>query len=199
LTLGGSPYLNTTYGFNALTQIPTQTTDANGVTTTGNYIINFYVQPSMQQIAEANNCWPAVSTSGKVASILAGVLLGGPIGGIVAAGGATTSSAFSNPLPGAELADIFYLLNPLTNIGSNIGQLVTSGATLSSGTFYLPAYCPPQGGLATNLEMLNAYGIIGVTSYFMPIINLIMTMSAIVGMSALMGGDTRLEGLSRFI
>ena len=58
---------------------------------------------------------------------------------------------------------------------------------------------PPGGALATTMEMLNAYGIIGVASYFLPLLNLIITLSAIVGMSGLLGGNTSLEGLSRFV
>jgi hypothetical protein len=168
------------------------TTAADGTVTTGNYVINFFVTPNMQQIAEANNCWPKVSTAGSVVALLNPATAGFGASTLLGVGA-------SSPLATAETADIFYLLNPLTNVGSAIGQLVSAGVTLSSGTFFLPAYCPSQGALATNLEMLNAYGIIGVTSYFLPIINLIITLSAIIGMSGLMGGDTTLEGLSRFV
>ncbi len=181
---------NTTYGFNPITPIPKMyaNTIEGGPPVAGNYILNFFVTPSMQDIASANGCWPKISSTGAIADIVASGGLGGSVG-----------SLFSSPLVSAELADIFYLLNPLTNVGSGIGQLVSAIGTSSSGTFFLPAYCPVQGGLATNLEMLNAYGVIGVTSYFLPIINLIMTLSAIIGMSGLMGGDTNLEGLSRFV
>jgi hypothetical protein len=178
-----TPY-NATYGFNAsspnngITPIPTYT---NG--TPGNYLLNFYVPPSLQQIAEANGCWPRVSAAGSVVLIA---------GGLATLPGETT-------LGGAEMDDIAYLLNPIANLGSGIGQLVSAGATLSAGTFFLPAYCPLQGALSTNLEMLNAYGIIGVTSYFLPLLNLIITLSAIIGLSGLMGGNTTLEGLSRFV
>ena len=175
---------NATYGFNLVTTIPGNVaTDASGNVITSNYIVNFFVAPSMQNIAMANGCWPKFSTAGALADVFTS-------GGL----GLTVGSVSPNPLAGAELADIFYLLNPFANVASGIGQQI-----VSSGTFFLPASCPPQGALATNMEMLNAYGVIGVTSYFLPIINLIMTLSAIIGMSGLMGGDTKLEGLSRFV
>jgi hypothetical protein len=186
--------LNATYGFNVLSPantipiIPGNVfVDASGNTIVGNYVTNFYVQPNLQQIAMANGCWPGVHM-GSVASILSGAAFGPAIG-----------SSFSNPLAGAELADIFYLLNPVTNAGSGIVNLLSGSSTVTTGSYFLPAYCPPQGALATTLEMLNSYGVIGVTSYFLPIINLVMTLSAIIGMSGLMGGDTTLEGLSRFV
>jgi hypothetical protein len=153
----------------------------------------------MQQIAEANNCWPGIPSYTSAAALLTSVVLGpaSPQAAVGLAGLAT--AGFSNPLASAELADIFWLLNPIGNAASAAGQLLGASSTFSSGTFFLPSYCPVQGALATNLEMMNAYGIIGVTSYFLPIINLIMTLSAIIGMSGLMGGNTSLEGLSRFV
>ncbi len=191
-----TPY-NATYGFNALSpdnaiaQIPDYTT-VNGQATAGNYLLNFYVPPSLQQIAQANNCWPQVSTAGVVTQLLNPIAAGLVIPEVAGLG-------TQSPLATAELADIFYLLNPITNLGSGVGQILTASTTLSAGTYFLPAYCPIQGALSTNLEMLNAYGIMGVTSYFIPILNLIITLSAIVGMSGLLGGNTTLEGLSRFV
>jgi hypothetical protein len=201
-----SPY-NTTYGFNALSPdsnsiapIPTAITAPNGAYITGNYLLNFYVQPSMQQIAEANKCWPGLGQNfGTTASVLSSIVLGAASPQAAAGIAALATYGFSNPLASAELADIFWLLNPIGNAASGAGQLLSAGSTSSSGTFFLPSYCPVQGAIATNLEMMNAYGIIGVTSYFLPIINLIMTLSAIIGMSGLMGGNTSLEGLSRFV
>ena len=190
-----TPY-NTTYGFNTITNIPTVSTDSSGNVVTGNYLINFYVTPSMQQIAEANNCWPKISTLGTLSTLL------NPLGPAILA---MEASGNGGTLAAAEMADIFYLLNPLTNFVSVVGQVSTAisssvqQGTLSSGTYFLPAYCPPQGAFSTTMQMLNAYGIIGVTSYFLPLLNLIMTLSAIIGMSGLMGGDTTLEGLSRFV
>lgn len=120
----------------------------------------------------------------------------------LSAGAVAVASDTPSPLIPAEAADIFYLLNPITNVGSGLLQLLKAPSSISSGQsnpYFLPAYCPPTGAVATTMEMLNAYGIMGVTSYFLPIINLVMTLSAIIGMSGLLGGDTTLEGLSRFI
>jgi hypothetical protein len=187
---------NATYGFNALSvsngilPIPSITT-VNGQTTTGNYLLNFYVQPNMQQIAMANGCWPTFNTGTGIAQLLSPVSAGIGLAEIATAG--QPISLYS-----AEAADIFYLLNPTTNLGAIVGELLTASVS-NQASFILPAYCPPTGALNTNMEMLNAYGIIGVTSYFLPIINLIMTLSAIIGLSGLMGGNTSLEGLSRFV
>lgn len=169
---------NTIYGFNSITSIP-QVTTSGGTSTTGNYAVNFFVPPSLMQIAQSNQCWPSIRLPLSSGAIL-------------------TSLLPSAALPVAEVADIEYLLTPGASIVSALTQVFT-GSISSSGIFWMPAYCPTTGAISTFQEMNNAYGIIGVTSYFLPIVNLIITMTAIVGMSGLMGGDTKLEGLSKFV
>ena len=47
--------------------------------------------------------------------------------------------------------------------------------------------------------IVNMYGIISVSAFILPIINALMIISAITGISSLMGGETTIIGLSRFV
>jgi hypothetical protein len=100
----------------------------------------------------------------------------------------------------AEAADTASLLVPGYTVIAAIYQL-TSGALTGGANpnFPLPDGCQPANALNTTFQLMEAYGIIGVTSYFIPIINLIITMTSIIGLSGLMGGDTSLEGLGKFL
>jgi len=59
--------------------------------------------------------------------------------------------------------------------------------------------CQPQNALTLIFHFADLYGIIGVTGYILPIINILILVSAIKGISQLMGGDTNLLGLGRLV
>jgi len=59
--------------------------------------------------------------------------------------------------------------------------------------------CQPQNALTLIFHFADLYGIIGVTGYILPIINILILFSAIKGISQLMGGDTNLLGLGRLV
>jgi len=59
--------------------------------------------------------------------------------------------------------------------------------------------CQPQNALTLIFHFADLYGIIGVTGYILPIINILILISAIKGISQLMGGDTNLLGLGRLV
>ena len=207
-----TPY-NLTYGFNALSPAPNSIApipsfnsiyqfnalSPNSIAT-GNYVVYFFGRPACSRSRRPITAgrasprpvrWPWCSSNPLAAGALH-----------LSAGAVAVASDTPSPLIPAEAADIFYLLNPITNVGSGLLQLLKAPSSISSGQsnpYFLPADRPPTGAVATTMEMLNAYGIMGVTSYFLPIINLVMTLSAIIGMSGLLGGVRRSKGLSRFI
>ena len=47
--------------------------------------------------------------------------------------------------------------------------------------------------------IMNAYGIIGIPAYWLPIMNLVITLSGIIGLSGLLGGDTSMAGLGNLV
>jgi len=59
--------------------------------------------------------------------------------------------------------------------------------------------CQPQNALTLIFHFADLYGIIGVTGYILTIINILILISAIKGISQLMGGDTNLLGLGRLV
>ena len=66
-------------------------------------------------------------------------------------------------------------------------------------SFYLPSYCPPAAAVDTLYTLMDEYGVISVSAYFLPIINILIVLTGIIGLSGLLGGDTQLAGLSRLV
>jgi hypothetical protein len=151
--------LSTAYGFNGIT--------TNSITALPDYTPNFFVEPSIKKIAQANNCWP----------------------------------------PGGNLAltqaeDTGILLVPFASAVEGLLPLIkgaSGGLPSSLPYFYLPSACTPTNAEGTMFQVLNAYGITGITAYVLPLVNILITLTAIIGLSGLLGGDTNLAGLSRFV
>ncbi|MCL4403677.1 MAG: hypothetical protein M1500_00295 [Candidatus Marsarchaeota archaeon] len=167
---GVSSGYNSTYGFNSITNLP-----LSG----GPYTLNFFVQPKMSDVLNDNGNGCYITGSNPITTMEetdAGWLLvpfSSVYSGIAGSFGAFVSSAPSFPLP--------YPSNPGGSIPPNGNA------------------CKPSEASALVFKVAEAYGISGVTAYFLPIINIIITLSAIIGLSGLMGGDTSLAGLGKFI
>jgi len=126
--------------------------------------------PSAQLIAEGvqNGCWPA--------------------------GGSLLTQ---------ESVDIAYLSSigaPLSTVwtaisGSQAG--IQDIAFAYAPNSFIPLTCTPTAALNTVFDLFNAYGELGVTGFFLPILNLIITLAAVRALSGLLGGDTDLAGLSK--
>jgi len=119
-------------------------------------------------------------------------------------------------LVGSEMADILEAHFPLISIISDLGQIIWGavcdligglpGCSSSStpGSLIIPELqvfpqCTLQSGQQTLFDLTQAYGTIGVTAYFLPILNILLTVSFVIGLSGLLGGDTSLAGLSRLV
>ncbi|MGC8776351.1 MAG: hypothetical protein ACP5P2_00140 [Candidatus Micrarchaeia archaeon] len=84
------------------------------------------------------------------------------------------------------------LANLLTyTVGGLFGSLPDIPLTVVS--------CQPQNALKLVFHFANIYGVIGVTGYILPIINILIVIAAVKSISQLMGGDTNLLGLGRFV
>ncbi len=83
------------------------------------------------------------------------------------------------------------------------GSLIQDLSTITSS--YVPnllngiEQCNESNAKATLFGFMKVYGIDGVTAYFLPIINLMVVLAGIIGLSGLMGGDTQLAGLAKFV
>ncbi|MGC8537384.1 MAG: hypothetical protein ACP5MZ_00140 [Candidatus Micrarchaeia archaeon] len=151
--------LSTAYGFNGIT--------TNSITALPDYTPNFFVEPSIENIAQANSCWPPGGNMALTQAEDTGILL----------------VPFASAIDG---------LLPLIKGASG-------GLPSSLPYFYLPSPCTPTDAEGTMFQILNAYGITGITAYVLPLINILITLTAIIGLSGLLGGDTSLAGLSRLV
>jgi len=177
---------NTSYGFCVVTSLPsTSSLNNNAGDIAGNYVTNFFVEPNIKAAAWGYQCWPnvyghTVGTAGLIAD--PGVALFGSTSGLL----------------GAEGIDIAELVVPgfsyISSIISGLQEAITQTPTIS-----LFVNCQPQAALNTFFAILNSYGIIGLISFFIPLINIVITITAITGLSGLFGGDTSLAGLSKIL
>ena len=163
---------NSIYGFNAVTSLP----GTPGVNN-GNYMINFFVQPNVKTIANSLNCWP-----------------GGAGGSILTYGVSVDPGLFK-----AERADIVALMLPGKSTWNAVKNLVSGAPLTSAPALELPVNCVPSAALNTFYALLNAYGIIGLDAYLLPLINLVIFITSVIGLSGLFGGDTELAGLSKLV
>jgi len=102
----------------------------------------------------------------------------------------------------AEQADTQDLLIPYADGGVIFHSIIAfadHNPTPPSGTLGIPDSCNETQALNTNYLMARSYGVFGITSYLIPILNIIIVLTAIIGISGLLGGDTSLAGLSRLV
>ena len=144
---------------------------SNSLTAIPGYTPNFYVEPQFNQIANNVGCWP----NGD-------------------------STVPSTGALGAEATDVAEMWIPGLSLFSLISSLYGSFVTSSQiPTLPVTYSCSPQSAEGVLFAFLNAYGIFGITAYLLPVLDILITMSAIIGLSGLLGGDTELAGLSRLI
>lgn len=168
---GSSQISNTvaagTYGFNTITDLNASSAAAGS---NGNYLVNFFVQPSFKAIAQKNSCWAGT--------------------------GATYILNIG--------ADLYYLANPITTGLKGIFGLigVSQGAALINPnliTPYLPVSCNYQNAFTMSFQLIEANAVGGITSYFLPLMNVIIVLAGIKGLSGVLGGDTTLAGLGKLV
>ncbi len=96
-------------------------------------------------------------------------------------------------LPATAIVGLFsntvnFQSNPLVNF-------IMSGG-IAGGCF---SKIGPHNVVATLTSLVNMYGIITVSGFIIPILNLLIMLSAMTGISSLIGGETSIIGLSRFL
>ncbi|MCL5102383.1 MAG: hypothetical protein M1544_03445 [Candidatus Marsarchaeota archaeon] len=137
------------------------------------YVTNFFVMPNITAIAYYGGCWPNVSAKSSAPNLFE-----------------------------VEQSDTQYLLDPFADGGAvyaSITAFANHNPTVPTGTFGIPHSCDPTQAIDTNYLMARSYGVFGITAYFLPIINIIIVITGIVGISGMLGGDTSLAGLSRLV
>ncbi len=80
-------------------------------------------------------------------------------------------------------------------IGYVGGSLVTAAPVAS---LYLLG-CIPNDAINAGLSFANIYGLTALTAFLLPLMNVLIVYSAAMGFSGLLGGDTDILGLSKFV
>ncbi len=136
--------------------------------------INFFKFADVESILQGNSCWP----NGGVGLLEVQV-----------------ASLYLVPA-----ASIFSLL---TSIGSGFSSTIPP----------IPfSICPPgtfgsssnglgntPGVMSAFMSMLNAYGLQMIAGFILPLMNILITLSAIRGLSGLFGGDTDIAGIGKLV
>ncbi|MGC8688169.1 MAG: hypothetical protein ACP5RQ_02095 [Candidatus Micrarchaeia archaeon] len=136
------------------------------------YTENFSHMPSVASIATACQCYPTHGLFGEEVDAITGSLAGfGLLGNGV--------SFINLQRVGMTCTVGNYNFLGVSGLFFNYGAIGTSEETL--------------------FNLMSAYGFIGVIGYFIPIINILITINAIIGFSGILGGDTQLAGLARLI
>jgi len=163
----------TVYGFNTLY-------DPSGITfipanadpsSNTPYQMNFFVMPNMEVAMQHTGCWP---------------------------GGTVGSSPGTNLLL-AEGSDLFWLTLKSVFLTAAAFQVSSFYSGSLPSLFQIPVQCTPANAINSLIMTMNIYGVTGVAAFFIPIINLIITLTAILGLSGMFGGTTKLLGLEKWI
>jgi hypothetical protein len=147
-----------------------------------NLKLDFFVQPSMNTIiTDTDKATPSV-------------------GSLTSACG---TEDFGGSVLAAEGLDIGFMLVPFYNLAAVIGGGIIASISASTPqqvmNFPLPTYCQPAEAKAIFFQFLAVYGLMGINIYILPLFNIIISLSAMVGLSGLLGGDTNLAGLAKLI
>lgn len=98
--------------------------------------------------------------------------------------------------------------NPIQLIQEIFGAFSSLGGN-APASFALPGVIPanihayycftPEGMANASITAINIYGLMSVTTFILPLFNVLIMLSGILGLSGLLGGDTNIVGLGRFI
>jgi hypothetical protein len=134
--------------------------------------INFFVFPKLADVLRYNSCLPdnLPQTEFNFAAIYL-IPFYSTLTGILGAAGGLVSGLPSTPV---DTGDLFHSV---------------------MGSFA----CGKDNAINSALAIANLYGVVGVAAYIMPLLNLIIVISAAVGISGLLGGDTDIIGLSKLL
>ncbi len=107
---------------------------------------------------------------------------------------------YGGSVPLMELNYAAFYLIPGTGIYSTLTTFF--GGFIGSEP-QLPAFvgngCNSPAAINTLLNLVNVYGIMMVSCFLLPILNVLITLSAAKGLSSLLGGDTEMAGLGKLV
>ncbi len=143
--------------------------------------LSFYTFPNAASVARLYTCYPPDLTNPG----------NGPSGLLAFEGDVINSIDSQAPLK------IILILS--TIISQTTGATTPTGISPISFTPGLPCGISPSNMIMALTSLVNLYGIISVIAFILPIINMLLMLSATFHLSGLMGGETSIIGLSRFL
>lgn len=134
--------------------------------------LNFFVQPNLEDIAKSTSCWYGY-------------------------GGSLISKEGSDIIT----LDSYGTLASMVSVayGGLTGAIYHNNKYSSTFSYLSGFGCNENEALETLFLSYDAYGITGISAYWLPILNIIIVLAGVKGLSGLLGGDTELAGLGRLI
>lgn len=152
-----------------------QQNSANSVT----YKFNAFVYPKLDEVINYDGCWPqtweGVGTLDPGHVTTSGILL-------------ASEGSFA----------AFYLI-PLAGAGVGLGNLFGTGLGYVTSVPYVPTTCTPAQAMQTFFDIINTYAVMSVEGVILPLINILIALVAVKGLSSLIGGDTDIVGLGKLV
>ena len=158
---------------------------------------NFFVFPDTAGIANFYGCYPDVSTqflSGNLRDLSAGM---DSSFGVLSTEEVTTL--------GTLLPTVYFAFVPIVTLLMNSAQTIGLSGSLPLNSLFseltvgVPTSCDPANAIGALFAFMNLYGIMSVAGIYLPIISLLITLSSMKGISALLGGDTNILGIGKYI
>lgn len=148
------------------------------------YNIDFFNFPRVSEVLNYYGCYPDSSNLLAMEMLYSSEYLipGLGAGTSVVTGGL---SGFIGSIVGGEGAAPTHL--PI------LPAIITGGQQQNWNCF------TPQNMVAADEAIWHVYGVMAVTGFIVPILNVLIALSAVVGLSGLLGGDTNIIGLGRFV
>lgn len=172
LNVMGLPFASTTpqtIPIPNVNNVPETTITAKGAITYGAGHFNMYVYPNLAYVLNYDGCWPTRSSIELADLEIYGAYI----------------------TPGVSL--LLAAKDFLSTIPS-LGGIPSPGTSLLSGFS-----CDPASILNSIFDISNVYGMIFVTGVLLNVLNILILLSAVKGISSLLGGDTSLLGIGRLI
>ncbi|MGC9125732.1 MAG: hypothetical protein ACP5GW_06395 [Caldisericaceae bacterium] len=107
-------------------------------------------------------------------------------------------SCWSSNLPLTELEFSAYYLIPGYGLTTGLISAFDAGA-LVSGVPVTPTSCSPNRAIEAGLALTNIYGITSITSFLIPLFNVLIIYGAAMSLSKMMGGESDILGIGKLI
>ncbi len=170
------------------------------------YQVNYFALPSLAGVAQDCGCYPGGGSLGEVVNNNAEdmALTTTFWWGDLANNAAGLISSFASN-PAGAIGGFFYGVSTSVDTEQSFANAAQGTVEFCNYGGYTGQTSPTtglgifSGGEGMDFSVPQIYGVDGVAGYFLPILNILITIASMLGLSGLLGGDVQLAGLSRFV